>query len=134
MEPLYLTKPEQDLFMKLPQKLREGWKVEVESGSAYESDAVLSMRGRMASFAEFPAVQALVDRMQKGEKPENLSLKDVPETVLPELCFTIGARGLSVFIGTLLKEVKSDGDIEGLAGLSLLRHEMLLANAPVPAH
>jgi hypothetical protein len=133
MEPLYLTKTEQDLFAKLPQELKEGWKVEVENGTAYESDAVIAMRRRMASFEEFPHVQVLVDRVQKGEQLESLTLKDVPETVLPELCFTIGARGLSVLMGALLKEVKSDEDIEGLSGLSVLRHEMLLSNAPVPS-
>lgn len=129
MNTLYLTKAEKVTFDSLSEKLTEGWQTEKEEGDAYESDDELSLRRKMASFKDISQVMALVDRLQKGEKLETLSLQDIPEAVLPELCFTIGARGLGVLMGLLLPEVKADADIEGLVGLSQLRHEMLLTNA-----
>ncbi|MFA5800023.1 MAG: hypothetical protein WC840_03635 [Candidatus Peribacteraceae bacterium] len=131
MDSLYLTAEEKKLFDALPETLREGWKVVEEERGTYESDDELLLRRKMASFKDFPQVTMLVDRLQKGDKPETLSLEGIPESILSELCFTIGARGLSVLTGRLLLDAKTDADMEGLVGLSQFRHEMLLTNASV---
>jgi len=125
---LHLTDGEQKVFAALPEKLKEGWEVQEERSSAYESAEELSMRQQMVSFVEFPQVAALAKQVEAGSALSTLSLHDVPQEVLPELCFTIGAKGLSVLMASLLKEIRSDEDVEGLMGLSLLRHEMLLSN------
>lgn len=129
MNTLYLTGEERKLFEALSDPLKEGWTVEEERSTAYETAEELAMRQKMASFAEFPQVAALAKQVEAGSALSALSLHDVPQEVLPELCFTIGAKGLSVLMASLLKEIQGDEDVEGLMGLSLLRHEMLLSNA-----
>lgn len=117
------------MFEALSDELKEGWTVEEERSTAYETSEELSMRQKMSSFDEFPQVASLAKQVADGSPLEKLSLQDVPQEVLPELCFVIGATGLSVLVATLLKEMKNDEDVEGLMGLSLLRHEMLLSNS-----
>ncbi|MFH1444638.1 MAG: hypothetical protein ABIG34_04620 [Candidatus Peregrinibacteria bacterium] len=129
MNTLYLTTEEQKMFQALSDELKEGWTVEKEQSTAYETREELEMRQKMSSFDEFPQVASLAKQVTEGSPLEKLSLQDVPQEVLPELCFVIGATGLSVLITSLLKEIQSDEDVEGLMGLSLLRHEMLLSNS-----
>ncbi len=129
MNTLFLTTEEQKVFQALPDKLREGWTVEVERSTVYETNEELAMRQKMSSFEEFPQVASLAKQVAEGNALEKLSLNDVPQEVLPELCFCIGATGLSVLMSKLLGEIQSDEDLEGLMGLSLLRHEMLLSNS-----
>ncbi|OIO55353.1 hypothetical protein AUJ46_01520 [Candidatus Peregrinibacteria bacterium CG1_02_54_53] len=131
MNTLFLTTEEQKVFQALPDKLREGWTMEVERLTAYETVEELAMRQKMASFDEFPQIALLAKQVSEGSALEKLSLHDVPQEVLPELCFTIGATGLTVLMAKLLSVMQNDEDLEGLMGLSLLRHEMLLSNAAI---
>ncbi|OGJ62752.1 hypothetical protein A3A67_03485 [Candidatus Peribacteria bacterium RIFCSPLOWO2_01_FULL_51_18] len=130
MDAIYLNEAEKSLFDKLPESLKEGWQTEEEKGTAYESDEVLKMRRKMASFVDFPQVIKVLVAVEKGET-QGLSLVDIPEGILPELFFTIGARGLEVLIMRLLADAKTDGDLEGLAGLATCRHEILETNSSV---
>ncbi len=131
MNKLYLTADERKLFDVLSEELKEGWEVEEEVQDSYESPKVLAMRASMASFDMYPELEDLAKRIQTGEDVSNISLADVSEQVLGEFAFTIGAKGLSAFIEQLAKEIQSNEDILGLAGLTLLRHEILDTNASI---
>lgn len=128
MNTLILTADERKIFDTLPATLKEGWMVEEETGNAYETHEELSMRQRMASFEDFPQLQALAQQVTGNRPLAEISLQEVPPEILPEFCFTIGARGLSALIALALRQAKDDEDIEGLAGFTSLRHEMLIAN------
>ena len=131
MPTLYLTKDEQKAFEKLSAKLKEGWTVEGEAQTAYETPEELYIRANMADFSKFPQVQALVDAFQKGTPPEKLSMENMPEDVFPELCFTVGARGMTAFVRALLGDIKTDEDIQQLQSLAFLRHELLETNSSI---
>ncbi len=131
MTPLHLTLAEQSLFKKLPASLQEGWEVKEETSQAYETDEQLQMRFQMASFKKDAAVQNLATKLQAGKQIEKLSLDAVPAHFLQELYFTIGARGVTTFMAVLLQNLGTDEDVQALAGLSQIRHEILQTNESV---
>lgn len=128
---LYLTAEEQSAFLALPEALREGWTVESETGTAYEDADVLKVRAGMARFETAPEMRAYVQESLKTGKIEPTTIKEIPESALPELFFTIGARGVSVLMKVMLQSTKGDEDVAGLAGLSHIRHDILHTNASI---
>lgn len=133
MHTLHLLPSEQSAFGKLPDALKEGWTVEAEKLKSFETAEQLQIRANMADFSKWPAMQALLDGLKKGQAPNMDSLESIPEEAVPELLFTIGASGISGLIGLLLQEIKNDEDLESVAGFSILRHDILEANASVPS-
>ncbi|MBU2259435.1 hypothetical protein KKC44_02400 [Patescibacteria group bacterium] len=131
MTTLHLTADEKKTFEKLPAQLQEGWTVEEETIDAYETPEVLTMRMKMADFKKYPEVETLVERMKDAKDIREVDLSGIQEGVLKEFAFTIGAKGLAAIIRFLLKETKTDADVQGLAGLSLMRHEILDTNASI---
>jgi hypothetical protein len=67
----------------------------------------------------------------KTGKADPTALQNIPESVLPELFFTIGARGVTMLIRVLLDQCSTDQDIEGVVGLSRIRHDILQTNASI---
>lgn len=128
---LYLTAAESEKVRRLPESLLEGWAIEEETGTAYESDDVLRIRAGMARFDTFPALRDMAKSAAAGEKIDFSTLRGMPEAALPELCFTIGARGITVLIAGLIANAKSDEDVAGIAGLSSIRRDILRTNASV---
>lgn len=128
---LFLTPAEQKRFDAFEDALKEGWQVEDETIDAMESQEVLRMRSRMADFDQYPEVKKLMEKVEQGETPDALRLDDIPENILHELAFTLGAVGLTSLMEALFDAVSSDEDIQGLAGFSHLRHEILAVNSSI---
>ncbi len=127
--PLYLTADEKKLFAALPKNLQEGWQVEEEKGTMYESVRQIAMRYQMADFSAYPGLKKIGETMKKGGDISSFSLDDIPAEALKELYFTMGARGVKSLILTFLTEVKNDADIEALSVLSIVRHKLLELNS-----
>ncbi|MBP9750860.1 MAG: hypothetical protein KBC95_03365 [Candidatus Peribacteraceae bacterium] len=128
---LFLTPDEQARFGTLPEALRQGRLVETESSTAFESDEQLEIRRQLASFKDDPTTVALADAIAAG-KPA-AEWPEVPQSVLPELYFTIGARGVTAMIGALLGEMADGEDVDLLAALSFIRHELFGTNEAIPS-
>lgn len=125
--PLYLTADERKLFDGLSEALKDGWKVEKEMQNSYESEKVLSMRARMAA-RESADVSHFFKKWDEAKGAAN-GLPKLSNEQMLEFFFTLGATGISVFIDALLREMKTDDDIQGVAHLSFLRHRLLAINA-----
>lgn len=128
---LYLTVAESALFSGLSEALREGWTVELETGTAYESTDVLKVRAGMARFDSYPELKDLAAQVMAGTQLTAAQMEKIPESVLPELYFTMGARGVGRLIVMLLRNITSDEDVEGLAGLTHIRRDILQTNASI---
>ncbi len=128
---LFLTTDEQTRFGTLPEALRQGRAVETETSMAFESDEQLEIRRQLASFKDDPTTVALADAIAAG-KPAS-EWPEVPKSVLPELYFTIGARGVTAMIGALLGEIADNEDVDLLAALSFIRHELFGTNEAHPS-
>lgn len=128
---LFLTAPEAAAFAALPESLREGWTVEPETGTAYEDADVLKVRASMARFDTYPQLKDIARDVLAGKKPEASAYANIPESVLPELYFTIGATGVAILIRILFPAIKADDDVAGLAGLTHIRHDILETNASI---
>ena len=131
MNTLHLTTDERRAFDALPAALREGWETVEETGTAYESDEALRIRAYMSSLGDLPHVKAILDEARAGRITDLSGLQDIPERHQKELFFTIGATGLSFIIAGSLKTATTDDDIEGIAWLSKIRHELLENNASI---
>jgi hypothetical protein len=128
---LFLTPDEQTRFGTLPEALRQGRDVETETSTNLESDEQLEIRRQLASFKDDPTAIALADAIAAG-KPAS-EWPEVPQAVLPELYFTIGARGVTAMINALLGEIADSEDIDLLAALTFIRHELLGTNDAHPS-
>lgn len=128
---VYLTADEATIFERLPSSVREGWTVEREEGTAYEDVEVLRIRAGMARFESYPALAAAAAGIVRTGTVDATLLRDMPEEMVPELCFTIGARGLSALVVSLLGNVQTDRDVQWLAGMTQIRHQMLETNASI---
>lgn len=131
MPTLILTPSEAEKIRTLPAALLEGWNIEHETGTAYESADVLKIRAGMARFDSFPPLRALVQDVAAKKAIDPSVLADMPESVLPELCFTIGAFGVTVLIAALIDSATTDDDLAGIEGLSKIRHDILETNASI---
>ncbi len=130
---LYLLSGERVTWEALSDERKEGWTVKDETGTAFESADVLKIRAGMARFESFPELREVTKKVMAGEKPDLSILERMPEAILPELCFTIGARGVTALIAAQFKTLEKDDDIAALAGLTSIRHDILTTNASVTA-
>jgi|GEM_PF-1995377 len=128
---LYLMDGEMAKWNALSDDTKEGWTVQGETLASFESTDVLKVRAGMARFDSFPVLRDIVKKSAAGEKIDMITLHDMPEAVLPELCFTIGAVGMTALIAAMFAEMKTDEDIAAIAGMSALRHDILSTNASV---
>jgi hypothetical protein len=130
---LHFTPSELAHYEKLPAALREGWIVKEETGTAYETEEVLEIRRAMLRFQKNPSLQPLLEKLKQNIPLEQLTSKDLPEEILPDLFFGMGARGVTVLIELAFGNVKDEEDVAGLAGLTKIRHDLLEANAKASA-
>jgi hypothetical protein len=129
--PLYLTADEKALFEKLPTDVKEGWPVEEEKGTAYETDDELRMRLLMLK-EEQPKHQALLEKLADGSvktmEQAGQFLESLPPNFLFTIFFTLGARGMSKMLAAFLENVKSDADLDGISQITYIRHALLESN------
>ncbi|MDD5623580.1 MAG: hypothetical protein PHI23_02635 [Candidatus Peribacteraceae bacterium] len=131
MQTLFLTTEEQKAFSAVSASLREGWAVSAETQTSYETQEVLEMRAQISPLRRHPKVKELVEKVQAGTPPDKLSLPELSEEDIGEFFFMIGAKGISLLIASLLKEVKTDDDVRLLANLGEMRHKLLETNASI---
>lgn len=125
---LYLTAAEAARFEALAPDVRDGWVVEPETQTVYETPRQLRMRRHISRFDAQLDLRALAERADKNGV-ESVTIDDIPEAILPQFCFMIGARGVEMLLGHAWEEVKTDEDLQGIAALSQIRHELLALNA-----
>ena len=94
-------------------------------------DYELVIRANMADLSNFPAFKQMFADLRAGKTADIGMITEIPEEALPEVMFTIGARGIAVLMDEALLHIESAKDIEGLAGLSVLRHDILTSNSQV---
>lgn len=127
---LHLTADEQKIFGALDAPLREGWEVKTEEGTAYETPEELYVRSTIARFEMYPDLEKFITSIREGNFDTPIPT-DLSEPALQELCFTIGARGVSSLMAVLLPRVQNDDDILSLASFSQVRHDILKTNAEI---
>ena len=128
---LFLNADERTRFGALSPALTKGYAVVDETSTAYETDYELAIRANMAELGSFPAFKKLTEDMKAGKKVDPASLKEIPEEAMPEVLFSIGARGIAMLMNEMLGMIKTAEDVEALAGLSTLRHDILTSNSQV---
>ena len=132
---LYLTAEEKKMFDGLPQKLREGWTVELETGTFQDDEDHMRMRQQMARFHD-PELRRLQKKiMDKSEKEiadviREVDLSNLSDDDLSQMYFVLGPQVLGSVIRVLLADVSSDDALEGLASLTNVRH-LLFESVPV---
>ncbi len=133
MNTLYLTAAEKEAYDMLPEDIREGWEVVDETLDAYETDRQLMMRAHMSTMHKYKAMQEIAEKLKNGTPAEEIDLGGIPDEMLPDFYFTIGARGLRQMIAYSFQLCKDDEDIKGVASLTWIRHQLLESNASVPS-
>lgn len=134
---LYLRPCEQEILENLPQDLISSYLVEEEALTQYETPTELVVRMRLVASDTHPEVRELVltilEVLQQGKPLDPSILSTVPHESLPVVYFGMGALGLSALIETVLPSVRQQSQLDGIAGLSKIRHLLLEANSSVPA-
>lgn len=126
---LFLTDAERASFDSLPSAIKEGWDVQAETNESYESLRQIQMRYSLSDFSFHPEIKSFVDAIADGGEPNLDVLDSLSPEVEKEIFFVLGARGVKSLIEALLGEVENDEDVELLASLSAIRHELLSINS-----
>ena len=136
----YLTKDEQKLFAKLSATLREGWEVQKEICTYTDASKRQALRFKLYR-AYDPRLRVLMQSFEAAESDRemtkiltNSTLEDVSDTALAELFFTMGPGPVSAFVVAMLKEAKTDQDVEHIAALSVIRHALLQSFSSFSVH
>ena len=125
---LYLTAEEKAVFDGLSDELKEGWSVEVEAIDYEETTMKQQVRFDVMN-VQSPGLQDF------QEKAKAVSTKEEIETLASELDFSafndvditelfyaLGPFSIGELITRFLGEAKVDEDIQGILGMSALRH------------
>ncbi len=134
MQSIHLTQAERTVFDTLPAPLREGWDVKAEEGTVYETDYELMVRANMAEVDGFPQLKQMMLDLRAGKTIDPSTIGEIPENLIPEVLYSIGARGISIIMEELLKRAKTDQELLSLAAFSQFRHDILDVNASVRAN
>jgi len=126
---IFLTDKERETFDRLPSSVKEGWETQTESHTVYESERQMKIRYSLADFSFHPEIKSFVEGIVEGGAPDMNILDSLTPEVEKEIFFILGARGVKALIETLLPEIENDEDMELLAALSVVRHELLSINA-----
>ncbi len=133
MQTIHLTQAERTVFDTLPASLREGWEVKAEEGTVYETDYELMVRANMAEVDGFPQLKQMMLDLRSGKAINPSTIGDIPEQLLPEILYSIGARGITIIMEDLMKAAKTDQELLSLAAFSQFRHDILDVNASIRA-
>lgn len=126
---IFLTETERISFDRLPSSVKEGWETQAETFTSYESERQMKIRYSLADFSFHPEINTFVEHIVNGGEPDMNVLDSLTPEVEKEIFFVLGARGVKSLIETLLTEIENDEDMELLAALSVVRHELLSINA-----
>ncbi len=129
---LYLRSGEIKLFRNLSAELRGSWeeKIVEESIDAYESEGELAAKMSSAPFLKDPRYTSWAKKHSTGVQTGDSLLSDFPEDLLPAFFECVGACGLCAMIEAALGNGKVTDDVlNGIAALSVLRHQILTKNA-----
>lgn len=136
MNTLHLTDNERAAFRSLPSALTEGWVAEVESVPVSDEPPRKLVRLKLLSLQD-PTLRSLQEKLSAMQDPDeaamelaSLDLGAVSHEDLAEIVFAIGPAPLSTLILHLLKTAGTDADLEDVACLAFLRHELLSASRP----
>lgn len=133
MQMLYVIPSEMAALQAFPADTLTGWTITPETLTSFETDRQIWIRANMAEFKSAPELHNLVIDVLAGKTINPTPLKQLPDELIPELLFTIGARGMTQIIAALLLEPPTKELIGSIAGFSQLRHDVLEANAAHPA-
>lgn len=129
--PLWLTADEQTVFAAFSPELRDGWEVQEETQTFADTSDRRAARLGLVRLHD-PALLALRDKAKEASSPEALAallaemdVHDVSEDDLAELFFALGPDALTGLVVPLLREAKTDGDLDDVASLLLIRHSLL---------
>ncbi len=134
---LFLTGEERaNIVPALPAEIRSAWEANLreEVIDAYETTEELEKRMAQSQLGKSPAVQALIkdvsDHMAEGKSIENISIAGIPDDLVPDFLYSIGASGVSALLQMMLQSPKlKPKDMESIAALSRARHRILQINA-----
>jgi len=126
---LFLTDKEQSYLQNIPSSLRDGWDLQTETLDAYESMRQIKIRYSLSDFSFHPEIKTFVEGIMENGEPDMAVLDSLTPEVEKEIFFVLGAVGVKSLIATLLTEISDDADMELLASLSVIRHELLSINA-----
>lgn len=129
---LYLRSGEMTLFNALPKSIQAEWqgKVVEESIDAYESEDQLATKMNGAPFVNDERYKAWAAKHSSGVQTSDSLLSDFPGDLFPSFFECIGACGLCAMIEMALGNGKLDDEaMNGVAALSVLRHQILTKNA-----
>lgn len=131
MDTLFLTAEERKVFEGLSSDIKEGWNVKEESSVPEDSSERIGIRLQLLHLRDVK-LQAFQKKAHILSSAEDLSsliestdLSGVAEADLAELAFALGATNVSVLLGSMLREVKSDDDLIGISALAVIRHSLL---------
>ena len=138
MEPIYLTNDEQKIFSALPVRLKEGWEVTGEQQVLKDDAAHRAMRLQLLRLRD----TKLTDFVRRGRDVADVDalvalitatdLTGVNDADLAELCFALGPVPLTGIIGSLLRQAKTDDDLEGIQAIAVVRRSLITAQTPSP--
>ena len=131
MNTLYLTVDEKKLFDALSDGLKEGWEVEAEKQEYTDTKERYKMRLSFLKLSD-PTLLDFKEKVQNAKSEEEIKelmegfdFKGVSQSDLAELFFALGPKDVSILMRLQLAEVKNDKDVEIVAALSNIRHELL---------
>jgi hypothetical protein len=134
---VHLRPEEREVFEGLSDELKDGWQVEEETLNANERPEELEMRYRMASLSD-EACKKFCESAKEAKSTEEIlkaaeqfDMSALPQHEAAELFFTLGTKVLSAMILYLLQNTNADEDMEGVAGLTEIRHMLFESNASI---
>ncbi len=134
--PLYLTPTEHALYDTLPSRLTKAWGGEVieETGTAWETENQLKKRADYLRKQLPPRAALAVESMftRAGMQGlDSVQVADFPPEVLRKALLVLGAVGLTAVMNKALLGAEHADDLSAIAGLSEVRHQILLSNSLV---
>ena len=134
---LHLTAKERLAFESLPADLRAGAEIVEETLTFKDSDAHRMARVKAVKI-EHPSLRMLI---QKAKMPTNheeladfvrqLDLSEASERDAVEICFLLGADGMTELLFQQLAQTGAPEEVEFLGALTFLRHSFLESVQPV---
>jgi hypothetical protein len=128
---LILTAEEQQLLGKVPAAVTAGFDVQPEELETYETDEELEIRWQISALKDHPALRPLGAFYKDGKMSEGFSFDGVPPELIPEFCFTIGARGVTLLVAAMILDLKTKDDTALLSNLTQIRNQLLLNNQSI---
>ena len=125
---LYLTDEEKAVFNGLSNELKEGWTVENANIEYDETTQKQRIRFDVMNIQD-PALQKFQEKIKEAKTKEEiealaseLDFSALNNVDLTEIFYALGPISIGILIEQLIGEVESDEDIQGILGMSVLRH------------